>query len=632
MEEKSIPKKLVEKYNIFKMEHLKYSIFNIENFENEVNKENSMIDSLKSFLKSLENLYSKISEFISSNKNTFNDTCSENGIKSLDYLFIIKSLIYLLNTIISKLEKKDFPEETFQSIYNVLNQNFPKIFEVQYPKNDSSLLKNLETDTNEVIDYSSNIKKSTNNPGNILTSLVLYFNIQYIKVLNDSIQKFESIKQFKDTSFFNNQTTSNEIILFDLLNLLKKLKLINSLIYFGYLLDENDLFNKKEDSEEWQNLKHLLWGVKPKKDFDIEKRCTELFKTNINRMAQMSEMIKGDTSKFKMIGNMFGNMFNSKQGELNSKKIFMQLYGLNLPIPNKTFKINPLMKKMMAMRLPNIDFRTKLYLRKEFKPITLEYIKELNDFMNGKITEPKDKNIFLFNTEYKLPEDISKRKLYSTQLDKSEKDFYISTRLMNSTPLTFKENSQGQKNEFNNTLLIHINGGGFRSNNTKMMEKYQRQWAKDSGVALMTIKKPDKDDDFYPATLNQLYQVYMWILTHAKDELNMDIKKIIFSGDSARGILSLSLIIKDYKNMFVSPLYVSDKIIENFPRIRFFFGEKDPGRDEFLRGLYNFRKCKDIRAYDFIGLYHNFNGIDDPDVYEMVKDFIIEEVKDIISK
>ena len=167
-----------------------------------------------------------------------------------------------------------------------------------------------------------------------MTSLVLYFNIQYIKVLNDSIQKFESIKQFKDTSFFNNQTKSNEIILFDLLNLLKKLKTINTLIYFGYLLDENDLFNKKEESEEWQNIKQLLWGVKPKKDFDIEKRCTELFKTNVNRMAQMSEIMRGDSSKFKMIGNMFGNMFNSKQGELNSKKIFMQLYGLNLPIPN----------------------------------------------------------------------------------------------------------------------------------------------------------------------------------------------------------------------------------------------------------------------------------------------------------
>ena len=88
---------------------------------------------------------------------------------------------------------------------------------------------------------------------------------------------------------------------------------------------------------------------------------------------------------------------------------------------------------------------------------------------------------------------------------------------------------------------------------------------------------------------------------------------------------------KDYKNMLVSPLYASDKIIDNLPRIRFVFGEKDISRDDFLRGVYNMRNCKDIRAYDFVGLYHGFNNIDNPDIYEMVKDFIVEEIKDIIK-
>ena len=34
--------------------------------------------------------------------------------------------------------------------------------------------------------------------------------------------------------------------------------------------------------------------------------------------------------------------------------------------------------------------------------------------------------------------------------------------------------------------------------------------------------------------------------------------------------------------MFVSPLYVSDKIVENLPRMRFFFGEKDESRDDLI--------------------------------------------------
>ena len=40
-------------------------------------------------------------------------------------------------------------------------------------------------------------------------------------------------------------------------------------------------------------------------------------------------------------------------------------------------KMNPMMKKMISNRMTSIECRKKLYLRKEYKPITLEYIKEL---------------------------------------------------------------------------------------------------------------------------------------------------------------------------------------------------------------------------------------------------------------
>ena len=417
-------------------------------------------------------------------------------------------------------------------------------------------------------------------------------------------------------------------------------------------------------------------------------------------MFQMSKMMKEGGGKLQMIGNLVGNLFSSNQEqEHDMKKNFIKLYGFGVEPPKRTNKKNAMMKKMISMRLPSIKYRKKLYIRKEFKPITLEYIKELNDFMNGKISEPKDKNFLLFNN-FIVPEEISKKKLFATQLEKIEKDYYISTRIMNDSPLIFKGeiNNTGNKNEFNNAIIIHINGGGFRSNNGFMMERYQRQWAKDMGVAVITIKKPEKEEDVYPATLNQFYQVYMWLMEHAKEELNMDIKKVIFSGDSAGGNLAMSFLFlligiklfekkdikipdlilmeypnvtleinkvmlvgnsynyydnnsvgigfndsffrnliehylgefKDYKNMFVSPLYASDKMIENIPRIRFFFGDKDLSRDMFLRAIYKFKNCKDIRAYNFLHLYHAFNGIDDPEIFEMVKDFIIEEVKDIL--
>ena len=701
MEISPIPPKLLEKYNLSKDDHIKYSFFEIPNFENEVNKENSMLNSLKTFDKSLENIFSKISEFISTNKNTFNDTCNENGVKSLDYLFLIKSTQYLVETIISKLENHEPKTESFQSIYDSLNSKFQKIFEIQYPnsKTDVSLIKDIQDTTQTILDYSEEIKKAGNKPGIIITSTVTFYNVKYIVDLNDAIKKFEEIKEFKDSSFFNNQTKSNEIILFNVLLLLKRLKNMNQILYSSYLLEENDLMNKKEDSQEWNDVKKLLWIVRPKKDIDINKKMEEMSKKMFYRMSQMGKMREG--GKIQMIGNMVSNLFSSDQGvEHEAKKALIKLNGFKIEPPKKTMQMNMMMKKMLKIKYPKIEFRKKLYIRKEYKNITSDYIKELNDFLNGKITEPKDKNIFLFNNDYTIPDSISKKQLFSTQLEKNEKDFYVSTRLMNNKPLIFKgeSNTSGIKNEFNNTLLIHITGGGFRSNNTFMMEKYLRQWSIDMGVAVMIIKKPEKDEDVYPETLNYFYQVYMWLMDHAKDELNMDIKKIIFSGDSSGGNLALSFLyliigiklfekkdikipdlilleypnlvlevtkvikmansynnynstnlqvsfgqdflndlikhylgeFNDYKNMFVSPLYASNKMIENFPRVRFFIGDKDISRDSFMRGIYYFRNAKNIRAYDFIGLYHGFNGIDDPDIFEMVKDFVVEEVKDIL--
>ena len=701
MEINPIPPKLLEKYNLSKDDHIKYSFFEIPNFENEVNKENSMLNSLKTFDKSLENIFSKISEFISTNKNTFNDTCNENGVKSLDYLFLIKSTQYLVETIISKLENHEPKTESFQSIYDSLNSKFQKIFEIQYPnsKTDVSLIKDIQDTTQTILDYSEEIKKAGNKPGIIITSTVTFYNVKYIVDLNDAIKKFEEIKEFKDSSFFNNQTKSNEIILFNVLLLLKRLKNMNQILYSSYLLEENDLMNKKEDSQEWNDVKKLLWIVRPKKDIDINKKMEEMSKKMFYRMSQMGKMREG--GKLQMIGNMVSNLFSSDQGvEHEAKKALIKLNGFKIEPPKKTMQMNMMMKKMLKIKYPKIEFRKKLYIRKEYKNITSDYIKELNDFLNGKITEPKDKNIFLFNNDYTIPDSISKKQLFSTQLEKNEKDFYVSTRLMNNKPLIFKgeSNTSGIKNEFNNTLLIHITGGGFRSNNTFMMEKYLRQWSIDMGVAVMIIKKPEKDEDVYPETLNYFYQVYMWLMDHAKDELNMDIKKIIFSGDSSGGNLALSFLyliigiklfekkdikipdlilleypnlvlevtkvikmansynnynstnlqvsfgqdflndlikhylgeLNDYKNMFVSPLYASNKMIENFPRVRFFIGDKDISRDSFMRGIYYFRNAKNIRAYDFIGLYHGFNGIDDPDMFEMVKDFVVEEVKDIL--
>ena len=208
-----------------------------------------------------------------------------------------------------------------------------------------------------MLDYTTKIKDSTNKPGIILTTLVTYLELKLMKNAFNSIDKFNEIKEFKDTAFFNNQTKAHEIILFDLLMILKRIKNINEFIYYSYMLDENDIDNKYEKSEEWDTIKKLLWAVKPKKDINIEKINTELINRNQIRISQMMKMREEGPKLDAMVGNLVNNLFNPSQGEYDYKKSMSKLYGFDVQPPNKTMKMNPMMKRMIKARLPSIECR-----------------------------------------------------------------------------------------------------------------------------------------------------------------------------------------------------------------------------------------------------------------------------------
>ena len=85
---------------------------------------------------------------------------------------------------------------------------------------------NVEKFVNSILEFVTGIKNATNSPGMMLTILVRYLDIKLIPVVNSSLEKFKEIKEFKDSSFFNNQTKAHEMILFDLLASLKSIKII----------------------------------------------------------------------------------------------------------------------------------------------------------------------------------------------------------------------------------------------------------------------------------------------------------------------------------------------------------------------------------------------------------------------
>ena len=92
------------------------------------------------------------------------------------------------------------------------------------------------------------------------------------------------------------------------------------------------------------------------------------------------------------------------------------------------------------------------------------------------------------------------------------------------------------------TLLIHIHGGAYIQGSTFGQESYLRDWCNTMGIPFLGIDYGLSPEHKYPEQINECFQAYMWILKNAKEELCMDIKNIIISGDSAGANMLLSLV------------------------------------------------------------------------------------------
>ena len=121
-----------------------------------------------------------------------------------------------------------------------------------------------------------------------------------------------------------------------------------------------------------------------------------------------------------------------------------------------------------------------------------------------------------------------------------------------------------------NTILIHIHGGGFIGSSTFIHEPYLRKWANYLGMPIIGINYSLAPKYPYPEGLNDLYQAYMWIIRHAKDELNMEIKHIILSGDSAGGSIAFGLnnlliCLKEYDPNLMKDVILPELLLEEYP-------------------------------------------------------------------
>lgn len=697
-----IPAHLTSDY-IIHNETIKYGTFDDEEFEKDIKNEditeNILINNIKQLESSIDKLKDEFIDLIKTNKLKFNEYLKKFDMKGLEYLVVYKATKSILKEIRIKLGDSDQEEEVNFDDYikEYRTGEFKELLEDQLTEN-SAEYNELKA---KLIDYINKIKNWKEKVGLIHLNLM----VKYINIYTNKI-----IKKIEGVSELQKKKSENENHMLSILVLMKRVLTFPFSILNSFLLSSKDICNIPEKSKEWEDIKKITFRVNSKEDDKIK----ELLKNgNESQSYILSVFYDSFTQKnavkkvFTAINHGIYLKLNKEAKEIHFKKARLN-FNPKLIVEVLKMNKNKILKKLMVQTYPSVTFRKKLYLKKEYKEINLDYINELLNFLNGKISSKTEKR--LPENLIEMSEENKPKPLYYEKIEKLEKKNYVSTRLFNYSEILFKKDADKKKslikslNVFSNknnqvtnsdTLFIHIHGGAYIASSTFQQEDYLREWCKKLEMPFLGIDYGLSPAHKYPEPLNDCFQAYMWILKNAKEELNMDIKNIIISGDSAGAIMVLSLTfllitinqyenvniklpdlilieypttycgednvtnslilsIKDlvfdpiflkyvrdcyvgnYNNMedpFLNPIKADEKILKYLPRTRIFFGSTDPLRDDSIRILYPISKVQgiDVRGYEFYNYWHAFNGVTPKPLRKMPWDFVFTEVEEFLK-
>ena len=705
----SIPKKLLSEYNIHN-ETIKYATFNNEEFvKNLKNDENitqkDLINNINELKESLDIFIEKYSNILKNNKEGINEYMTQFNMKGLEYIIasnIIKIMLEEIKNILNKENKDQICSYNFDEIYQQYKSGeYKEILDSQFKEGSDNYIQ-LKKNIESYISYIKIIEERKTKIGLIhLNLMVLYLNI-YIK---DVIKEIITIINLEKP---NKKQQENALL--STLVLLKRVTTFPFSLLNSFLLSSDDICNIPENSKEWENLKKITFRVNSKDDDKIK----ELLKngnesqTYILSVFYDSFIQKNAVKKvFTALGQGIHLKLDKEARDIHFKKARLN-FNPELLIEVNEMRKNKLLKKILAKTYPSISFRKKLYLKKEHMEINLKYIEELLDFLNGKIDGKKDKKSIKNLIE--ISEENLTKPLYYEKIEKHEKKNYVSTRLFHSFEIVFKKYQKEKRNDFSknfnlfsknkpskitDTLLIHVHGGAYIQGSTFGQEQYLREWCKNMGIPFLGIDYGLSPAHQYPEPINDCFQAYMWILKNAKEELCLDLKNIIISGDSAGANIVFSLVfilitmnqyenidiklpdlllieypttysgednvtnslissindlvfdplflkyardayVGNYKNMddpFLNLIKANEKILKYLPRTRLFFGSTDPLRDDSIRILYPISKVPglDVIGYEFYNYWHSFNSITPKELRKMPWDFVFSEVEEFLK-
>ena len=93
-------------------------------------------------------------------------------------------------------------------------------------------------------------------------------------------------------------------------------------------------------------------------------------------------------------------------------------------------------------------------------------------------------------------------------------------------------------------VILHFHGGAFVCMSSFQHQNYTRQWAnlmQEDNIVIFSVDYRLAPENPFPIPFSDCFQVYCWIVTQAFEQLGINPKQIILTGDSAGGHLACAV-------------------------------------------------------------------------------------------
>lgn len=356
--------------------------------------------------------------------------------------------------------------------------------------------------------------------------------INFIKVLLTYTTKLHEDSLLWINSF--NKHEKHDVLIY-----YSKFQTLESILPHVPNVPKDDLFCIEKSHERWAKLESRTTKAVSANPDKLRKNFMKFMLQVSASQAFVSTSFK-ENNKVKRkvmlgLGAMYYNVFKKKA--LRKTQVFYAEPSLEVAQTTWNLVDSFIVKHLMSLMIPSIKVNKVIYIPRTVTKVTTSNHSLITDDPFFSMTKNTGQVMVRVLSHKKLP---CFKKQY---LNRTNSDFEL--------PVEFTK------------VILHIHGGGFISMSSASHQVYTRKWAKELRIPIISVDYRLAPQYPYPDGLDDCWQVYNWILDHAKTQLGIDPQQIIIAGDSAGGNLTAAIAAK----AIIAGVRIPDGLMLTYPAL-----------------------------------------------------------------